>query len=141
MKKIIVVVAFACLTNVCLAQADAKPKKFDNPKWKQVVHIDFYEGKNERAFAIIVDFEKAAKKAGTPSPEVALEMWSGTWDMLLVWSLKGGLEDLNWETSPDNIAWMKALGEIVGGEDKAKALVAEYTSLVSRTDVEWAKVH
>lgn len=141
MKKIIVVVAFACMTNVCLAQADAKPKKFDNPKWKQVVHVDFYEGKNERAHAIIVEYEKAAKKAGTPSPEMALDTFSGEWDMILVWNLKGGLDEMNWEISPDNLAWMKALGEVVGGEEKAKALMTEFNSLIARTEVTLAKVH
>ena len=141
MKKIIVVVAFACMTNVCFSQADAKPKKFDNPKWKQVVHVDFYEGKNERAHAIIVEFEKASKKAGTPSPEMALDTYSGEWHMILVWSMKGGLEDMNWEINPDNLTWMKALSDVAGGEDKAKGLITEFNNLISRTNVVLAKVH
>lgn len=36
--------------------------------------------------------------------------------------MKGGIEEMNWEVSPDNVKWMTALNEIAGGGDKAKAI-------------------
>ena len=135
------VVAIALAANVCMAQGDLKPKKFENPSWKRVVMISFQPGKMERAMTIVKDyFMVASKKAGTTSPDMMLDMYSGGWDVMVIWSMKGGLEELNWEISPDNIAWQKALAEVAGGEEKAKALRAEYSSLVARSSAELARV-
>jgi hypothetical protein len=142
MKKLLVFVAFACMAHAAFSQADPKPKKFDNPQWKEIVFIDFHPGKNERAMTLIKDyFLKATKKGGLQDPEMMLDMVSGEWDLMLIWRMKGGVEDLNWETSPDNIAWMKALGEVAGGADKAKALLDEYLSLINRTSTQLARIH
>jgi hypothetical protein len=137
MKKLIPLTALLLFAaELCLAQADLKPKKAENPQWREIVYVDFYTGKNERAMAIIKDyFIKATNKAGLPGPEMMLTLVSGEWDIMLVWKLKGGVEDLNWDLSPDNIAWMKALNEIAGGADKGKAIMDEYLSLISRTSV------
>ena len=116
------------------AQQEMKAKKYDNPKWLTVVFIKFSENKYSRAKEIITNyFEKAGQKAGTPSPSLVLDVMSGEWDMMLTWDMKNGIDEMNWETSPDDVKWMKAMGEIVGGPDKAKAILDEYTSLITRS--------
>jgi hypothetical protein len=146
MKKLTVLIVLIIVLVLAIsrgfAQSDLKPKKFDNPQWKEMVYIDFQVGKDERAMTIIKEyFIKAAKKAGLQEPEMMLSMISGEWNLVLIWRMKGGVEDLNWEISPDNVAWMKALGEVAGGADKAKALLDEYLGLINRTAVQYARAH
>jgi hypothetical protein len=138
MKKIQLVCALLLLTTVAWSQ---QPKKIDNPRWKQVVLVKFHEGKLDRAMTIIRDyFDKSAKKANVPMPETFLRMGSGQWDVMLIWNLKGGLDDFNWETSADDSAWMKSLAEMMGGPEKSKALLDEYLSLIRTSQSEIGRV-
>jgi hypothetical protein len=115
------------------AQAQMQPKKYDNPQWKAIEFIKFKEGKMDRVREIIrTYFVKSSEKAGTPEPSMASELVTGEWDMMVVWDMKGGIEEMNWETSPNDIKWMTALNEIAGGADKAKAILDEWSSLVVR---------
>ena len=122
------------------AQQEIKAKKYDNPQWVTVVLIKFGANKYSRAKEIITNFfEKAGQKAGTASPFLTLDIMTGEWDMMLTWDMKNGLEEMNWETSPDDVKWMKTMGEILGGSDKAKAIIDEYSSLIIRTTTYIAK--
>jgi hypothetical protein len=47
--------------------------------------------------------------------------------------MKEGLEQLNWETNPDDIKWMTAMSEIAGSPDKAQEILNEWSSLVIRS--------
>ncbi|MDX1373013.1 MAG: hypothetical protein R3321_11115, partial [Nitrososphaeraceae archaeon] len=77
-------------------------KKYENPQWKQIVYIKYEPGKFGEAMKIVKDYYmEAGKKAGTPSPEMMLEMKSGEWDLMIVWHMKGGIADMDWEVSPD----------------------------------------
>lgn len=122
---------FACfLFTIQLSAQAPKAKKYDNPAWKNVVMVDYHSGKLGRALEIIDDhFQKAAEKSGTSSP-MRLVMETGEYDLLLIWDMKGGIEDMNWERSPENIKWWTALSEQEGGEEKAQALMTEYQSLI-----------
>ncbi len=115
------------------AQQDMQAKKYDNPEWKRIVMIRFKPDKSERAEEIINDYYlKACVKSGTPLPTTLLDIKTGEWDMLLVWDMKEGLEEMNWETSPKDIAWKKALEEIAGSASKANAVLDEFSSLIDR---------
>ena len=112
---------------------DMKPKKYDNPQWKTIGFIKFKSGKADRGREIIRNyFEKAAQKASTPSPAVAVDLVTGEWDMMVIWDMKGGIEEMNWEISPDNVKWMSALNEIAGGADKGKSILDEFGGLIDR---------
>ncbi len=138
MKSASILVSLLLVSAACLAQ---QPKKIDNPRWKQVVSVKFHEGKMDRAMTIIKDyFEAAAKKANTSTPEMALRMATGKWDLVIIWNMKGGVDDLNWETSAEDVAWMKALGELAGGPDKGKAILEEYLSLIKESNSEIARM-
>ena len=105
------------------AQADMVAKKYENPRWKNVVLIDYKPGKFNRARQIIMDYYvKANEKAGVSGPSLVVELHTGSWDMMAVWDMKEGIESMNWDVSPDNVKWREALNEIAGGADKAQAI-------------------
>lgn len=122
------------INNSALAQDNQQPKKDENAQWQRIVLLKFTEGKFDRARAIIKDyFEKAGEKAQTPGPSLAVNLVTGEWDMMVVWDMKGGVEDLNWELSPNDVKWMKAMNEVVGSADKAKAIQEEFSGLIARS--------
>ena len=129
-----VLMAMPSMTN---AQDTMSPKKYVNPQWKRVVMIDYKPGKNARAREIIMEyFVKANEKSGVPGPSLVVEFQTGSWDTMAVWDMQEGVESMNWDVSPDNIKWFKALSEICGGDDKARAIQEEYSSCVARSSSE-----
>ncbi|MEZ4930865.1 MAG: hypothetical protein R2788_01880 [Saprospiraceae bacterium] len=113
------------------AQTEMTAKKYDNPQWQRIVYVDYHSGMAGKARDIIEDYyKKASKMAGTPSPVIDIEMSTGEYDYIYIWNLEGGLEDMNWEVSPNNIKWRKALVSIAGSEEKADAIRSEYNSYV-----------
>lgn len=136
LKVYLSLLAFCCLLSAGVAQAQQEmtAKKFENPEWKQVMLVKFEPESIERAKEIIRNyFVKADIKAGRQGPSVAVDLVTGEWDMMLVWDMKGGIEDLNWETSPDDVKWMTAMNDIAGGKDKARALLKEWSSTINRS--------
>jgi len=116
------------------SQDQIQPKKYDNPQWKRIVAVDYKPGKYGRAKEIIYSYyRKAAEKAGTQPPQT-IELQTGEWDVLYIWNLEDGIETLDWEVSPNSIAWRKALNEIMGGEEKAAEIIKEYQSTVARSE-------
>ncbi|HET9430689.1 MAG TPA: hypothetical protein VFO70_05905 [Chitinophagaceae bacterium] len=134
MKKLLLYAAmiFLCnlfTTTLVQAQEEMKAKKFDNPEWKRISLIKFKHEKIDRVKEIIKDyFFKAAQKAGTPTPSIIVDLYTGEWDMMIVWDMKG-IEDMDWEISPNDIKFMTAMIEIAGGIDKAKMILDEFSSL------------
>ncbi len=121
-----------------LTAQDVTAKKYENPKWKSIVMIDYHSGKMGRVLEIIDEhFKKASEKAGTQQP-TRLFMQTGQYDLMLIWDMEGGIEDMNWEINPNGIKWRTALNEIMGGKDKADALMEEYLSLIRSAKSELA---
>ncbi|TKK69318.1 hypothetical protein FC093_08360 [Ilyomonas limi] len=52
--------------------------------------------------------------------------------MLAIWNMEGGIEEMNWETSPNDIKWMKAISDIAGNAEKAKLIIDEFSSIIER---------
>lgn len=114
------------------AQGDMQAKKYDNPKWTRIEMIKFKEGKGARGDEIIKNYFLAAcQKSGVPAPSL-INIITGDWDLMAVWNMEGGIEEMNWETSPDDIKWMKAISDIAGSADKAKSIIDEFSALVER---------
>lgn len=138
MKKLLLYLTmiFFCnlfTTTFVQAQQEMKAKKFDNPEWKRVSFIKFKADKFSRAKEIIKNYyAKAGQKAATPGPSLIVDLMTGEWDMMVVWDMKGGIEEMNWETSPNDIKWMTAMNDIAGGSDKAKMIMDEFSSLIIR---------
>jgi len=104
--------------------------------------VKFKPGKRERAFEIISEhFMPAGEKAGTPRPLGVIHYQTGEWDALFVWKLEGGMADLEWYRSPNNIKWYAALAEQEGGEEAAGELMAEYRSLIDEAETDVGHYH
>ena len=134
--KLSLIAALALVLMVGSAAAqDMEPKKWDNLEWYQVVNVSFEQGKMDEALEMIENyFMKAAMKAGTSGPDMLLINHTGEWDLTVVWKMKGGIADMEWEMSPDDAKWMAAMAEIAGGPEAAMAKWQEYLALVDDTD-------
>lgn len=137
MRKIIfttVIVVFTLFTSTLVnAQQGMKAKKFDNPEWKRVDFVKFKSDKYPRAKELIRDYyAKAGQKSGTPGPSLLVDLMTGEWDMMVVWDMKEGIEEMNWEMSPNDVKWIAAMNDVAGGPAKAKAIMDEFSSLIVR---------
>ena len=104
--------------------------------------VKFKSGKRERAFEIISEhFMPAGEKAGTPGPLGVIHYQTGEWDAQFVWELEGGMADLEWYRSPNNIKWWAALAEQEGGEEAASELMGEYRSLIDEAETDVGHYH
>jgi hypothetical protein len=136
--------SWACILSVTLlglcffpAPADAQddepePTRYQGVTWNQVLLVDFKSGKEERAMEIIEDrFLPVTKKAGNQIPRT-VEMQTGPWDLLLIWTMEEGPSAMTWKTSPQEIETMKAAREMFG-QEKMETISNEYSRLVART--------
>lgn len=114
----------------------------DDARYLRITHVKFKPGKRESAMQIIAEhFKPAGKKAGTPGPVMEIHYQSGKWDATFAWEMAGGMKDLEWYRSPDNIKWFAALSELEGGNDEAEAVWADYISKVSHSVTEVGHHH
>ena len=114
----------------------------EDAKYVRVVHVKYKPGKRERAMEIISEhFMKATEAAGTSGPLGVIHLQSGEWDALAVWSLEGGLADLEWYRSEDNIKWWAALVEQEGGEEAAGELWGEYQDTIDEAETDIGHYH
>lgn len=137
MKKLTGYIAgmvFVCImAQPGFAQDTPTAKKMENKVWHSVVMVDFKPGTVGEAMGIIQNhFQKAGMKAGVPGPSTMLEMRSGEWDLMLVWDMED-ISDMNWEVSPENEKWWKAMAEQEGGADKAMEVWKKYMSMIDRS--------
>jgi hypothetical protein len=128
-----------CFTSFAFAQDDegGPQTQGDDAVYGRVVLVKFKPGMRADAMQIIGEhFMPAGNKAGLPAPW-AFHFQTGDWDAAFTWKLEGGMKDLEWYTSPNNIKFMESLAEQEGGVDAANALWAKYYSMVadSKTDV------
>ena len=134
MKKLLLAAAAIGLAlPAAPAIAQEGPQRMENVTWARVVLTKFKQGKRERAAEIIRDyFAKADGMTGKNSGIHGIHLNTGEWDMMYVFPMEGGPNDMTWATSPDDIAWMAQLTKLAGGADKAQALLEEFDSLVAR---------
>ncbi|WP_394172449.1 hypothetical protein [Thalassotalea litorea] len=144
LKKILTVAgSMICAASLMLSPAMAEEgKRYDDSvKWKNVVKITYKIGKRDDALKIIRDYyQVASEKAKTPMPEMVMEMHTGDYDLLVIWHMQNGIEDMTWETNPDSVAWRKALNDVAGSEEKAQEILDEYVSYIAHAENEIALV-
>lgn len=104
----------------------------DDAKYLRVSYVNFKPGQREMAMAIITDhFMPAGEKAGTNPPMLAIHFQTGKWDAAFIWEMAGGMADLEWYRSPNNIKWWNSLVEREGGVEAAQALMSEWQDSVA----------
>lgn len=137
--------AGTAFSGTALAQDDDEgdgTARLENVTIVEVVYISFKPGKRTRALEIINDyFVPAGDAAGTAGPMTAIHFDTGKWDMVILWELEGGFDDLMWYVSPDDLKWFAALTEMAGGEEEAGAIWGEYIGLVANAHNEVAHIH
>lgn len=72
---------------------------------------------------------------------MAIHFQTGKWDAAFIWEMDGGMADLEWYRSPDDIKWFAALAEITGGEEQAGELWAKYLATVADAQTEVGHHH
>ncbi|MEL7185340.1 MAG: hypothetical protein AAFN50_02750 [Pseudomonadota bacterium] len=132
-KGLAVAAALTLCGGSALAQDDdgGPQTQGDDARYVSASMVNFKPGKRERAFEIIAEhFKPAGEAAGTPGPLGVIHFQTGEWDAIFVWALEGGMADLEWYRTEDDIKWFEALAEQEGSVEAAEALLAEYSSLV-----------
>ena len=110
-----------------------QPQRYEDVTWNWVVLYDFKAGKRDQAMEMVRDhYIPASKKAGTPYPRV-IELQTGSWDVIVVYTLRDGPSEMAWKTSPEEAKGQKAFLEM-HGEEKAQEIADEFSSTVARTN-------
>jgi hypothetical protein len=122
------------LTAPAQAQEEGpEAQRLEGVTWNSVVLIDFKAGEEDRAMEIASNnFIAASKKAGTQVPRV-IDLQTGPWDTMLVWTMEDGPSEMTWETSPEQVKHQKTMMEMVGGKKEMEKTWEEYTSLINRS--------
>ncbi len=114
----------------------------DDAKYLSVTYVDFKPGKREMAMEIISEhFVPATEKAGTNPPMLAIHFQTGKWDAAFVWEMDGGMADLEWYRSADDIKWFEALAEQEGGVEQAEAVLAKFNGAIAHSLTEVGHHH
>ena len=67
-----------------------------------------------------------------------LVMRTGKWSIVLIFPMSDGVRSLEYDISPEDAKFFKALGDLEGGADKAGALWAEYMECIQESRAEVA---
>ncbi|MDH5261813.1 MAG: hypothetical protein OEX74_10385 [Gammaproteobacteria bacterium] len=132
-----------CFSSFAFAQDDegGPQTQGDDAVYGRVVVVKFKPGMRADAMQIIAEhFMPAGKKAGLPAPW-AFHFQTGEWDAAFTWKLEGGMKDLEWYRSPNNIKFMEALAEQEGSMEAAEAIWAKYDSMVANSRAEVGHWH
>lgn len=114
----------------------------DDAKYLSVTYIKYKPGHREAAMEMINEyFVPATEKAGTSPPMLAIHFQTGKWDAAIVWDLAGGMADLEWYRSPDDVKWFAALSELAGGAEQAKEIWQKYLGKVAHAQTEVGHHH
>ena len=108
-------------------------KRLEGVTWNSVVLIDFKAGKEDQAMEIVSNnFIPASKKSGTQVPHV-IDLQTGAWDMMYVWTMKEGPSEMTWETSPESVKLQKAMMEMAESKKEMEKTWDEYQSFIARS--------
>lgn len=131
--------AAMCVPSLATAQ-ELKAERVEGTHWVMVEMVKFLPGKRARAAEMAEGpFTKASNDIG--GGVIDLHMNTGEWDFITVFPMAGGPGDLSWETSPADVRFMTALAKYAGGMDGAKKLMAEWDTLIARTERHVAHRH
>lgn len=140
MRKICLLgLAVALLVPCLVATAqDMEPKKYEGT-WYLIYEIDYKMGMRDAAMDYIAANFAPAGMASDTGPDKVLIHHTGHHDMTMVWKLDGGPGDLAWETSPDDVKWLKEMMAQHGPENMEKvwqdymAMVDDVNLVVARS--------
>ena len=128
-----IIFSFLCFSLHAQEESEEmKPKKLDNPEWYYVSKVKFKSGHYNRAKEILKDYYIKASKENLP--KMVFEFYTGSYDMMIVWEMKEGLTEFEWETSPDDIAFYTELIKLTGSKEEADKIIKEFQELIDTSD-------
>ncbi len=111
-------------------------KKFDNPNWYYLIHVQFESGKADEAVKMLKEhFFPAGEAAGVKMPKI-FRTASGEWDLIMLFHLEEGISELDWEVTPSDLKWYQAFIELEGDMEAAQKIFDEYDDMIERWNVE-----
>ena len=114
----------------------------EDAKYLRITYVMFKPGQREAGMEIISEnFVPATEKAGTSPPMLAIHFQSGKWDAAFIWALEGGMADLEWYRSPDDVKWFAALSELAGGPEEGAAVWQSFMDTVAEAQTEVGHHH
>lgn len=130
MKKFALVIAAVAMGAGSLVMPTvAQAQEQREVDWYRIQLIKWKEGKGDRAHEIIEMFEKVDKALGW-NDVIDFHMGTGEWDSIVAMKMRNGIGSMGWKTNPDEDKWNAEFARQVGGEDKAKALFAEFDDCI-----------
>lgn len=145
MRKILLTAAaFGLATTFSSAPALADDHAAETPElakkdWYEIVHIKFHSGKMREAMEMIEAFQKVDEALGRDEP-MGFHMEAGEWDMVVVFKMHDGIQQMGWASNPRGAEWNAELARQLGGEDKAREHWQKYLSLVANSRSEIAHI-
>ena len=112
----------------------AQAQELREVDWYEIRMIKWKPGKAARAHEIIELFEATDKALGW-NDVMDFHMSTGPWNSIVAMKMRGGIAQMGWKTNPDGDAWDKKFAELNGGEEKAKALFAEFEECIQDQQV------
>ena len=103
--------------------------------WYEIHFIKWKVGKGDRAHEIINMYEKVDEALGR-NDVIDFHMWTGEFNSVVAMKMKGGPGQRAFKTNPDGDAWNAEFARQVGGEDKARAIWAEFNDLILEERIE-----
>ena len=147
MKALFAVIAVAALCVPCAAEAQAqaqsgemRAERVEGTRWVIVEMVKFLPGKRARA-AEIVEGPVTLASNDIGGGVIDLHLNTGEWDFITILPMPGGPADLTWATSPTDVRFMNALAKHAGGMEGARKLMAEWGTLVAKTERHIAHRH
>ncbi len=98
-----------------------------------VTFVSYKEGKAGEAYGIINNHFRPAAQAAELRRPVIVHFQTGPYDAAIHFRMEGGMSDLEWQRSPNNIKFRAALVKQEGSEAAADAVFDRYDALVARS--------
>ena len=114
----------------------------DDAKYLRITYVMFKSGQREAGMQNLSEhLVPATEKAGTSPPMLAIHFQSGKWDAAFIWALEGGMADLEWYRSPNDVKWFAALSELAGGPEEGAAVWQSFMDTVAEAQTEVGQHH
>ena len=130
MKKLLLTVAALGMGfTATSAPTAASAQEMREVDWYNISMIKWKSGKGERAHEIIEMYEKVDEALGRDDV-IDFHMQTGEWHSIVAFKMKDGPAAMAWQENPYEKEWEAEFIKQVGGEDKAKALWAEFNDSI-----------
>lgn len=109
-------------------------RRIPNAQFVRIEMIKFKPGGEDRAFELEDKYITPAWRLSGLSRPLEIHTQTGPWDRIYVYTLTGGLADMEWQTSKGRAALMNALARVSGSSQHAVQIMSEWDGLVERRE-------